>query len=213
MLPPTESSEASIVQAALRRNDRYLHEFIEAMHICPYARTCRESGKLHREVVVDRELDALRVAMRITNLDKQADIEIGLLIFPQVAVSAQTFERFIRDVRARYEIGRTEPIDFFIVAFHPELPQQFKNPDIAVRFMRRSPDPTIQLVRPSAIARVRQGSRDPEALSGHIAEAGLRAVMAAGPERVAALLHSLREQPAPSAPSEPPAAAKAPAPG
>ena len=184
------------MQAALARNDRYLREFIEAMHICPYARTCREAGKLHREVLVDRELDALRVAARIRDLDKQPDIEIGLLIFPQVSVTAQAFERFIRDVRARYEIGRTEPIAYFVVAFHPELPQQLKNPDIAVRFMRRSPDPTIQLVRPSAIERVRQGSRDPEALSGHIAEAGLRAVMAAGPERVAALLASLRVQPA-----------------
>lgn len=211
MLPPTEAQPGSIVQAALLRNDRYLREFIEAMHICPYARTCREAGKLHREVLVDRELDALRVAARIRDLDKQPDIEIGLLIFPQVAVTAQAFERFIRDVRARYEIGRTEPIAYFVVAFHPDLPQQLKNPDMAVRFMRRSPDPTIQLVRPSAIERVRQGSRDPEALSGHIAEAGLRAVMAAGPERVAALLASLRAQPTPA--SEAPPTAPPPAPG
>ena len=195
MLPPMELSQGSIAQEALARNDRYLHEFIEALHICPYARTCRETGKLHREVVLDRELDASRVAARIRALDHQSQVEIGLLIFPQVAVTAQAFERFIRDVRARYEIGRTEPIAFFVVAFHPDLPQQLKNPDIAVRFMRRSPDPTIQLVRPSAIERVRQGSRDPEALSGHIAEAGLRAVLAAGPERVAALLTSLRSPP------------------
>ena len=209
MLPPTESSPALpaessappaaelgpevIVQAALARNDRYLLEFIEAMHICPYARTCRETGRLHREVLLDRALDDRHVAAQITALDDRPDIEIGLLVFPCLAVTAPAFERFIRDVRARYEVGRSAPIGFFIVAFHPELPQQLKNPDIAVRFMRRSPDPTIQLVRPSAIERVRRGSRDPEGLSGHIAEAGLRAVLAAGPERVAALLASLRE--------------------
>lgn len=195
MLPPTESPQGSIVQEALARNDRYLREFIEALHICPYARGCRETGRLHREVLLDRELDATRVAAQIQNLDGQAQVEIGLLIFPLLNVTAQAFERFIRDVRARYEVGRTQPIAYFIVAFHPDLPQQFKNPDIAVRFMRRSPDPTIQLVRPSAIERVRQGARDPEALSGHIAEAGLRAVLAAGPERVAALLSSLRAPP------------------
>jgi hypothetical protein len=210
MLPPTEtalgsspaaaveSSPETIVQAALGRNDRYLREFIEALHICPYARGCREAGQLHREVVLDRELDARHVASLITALDGQTHSEIGLLIFPLLTVTAQVFDRFIRDVRARYEAGRTTPIDFFVVAFHPELPQQLKNADMAVRFMRRSPDPTIQLVRPSAIQRARQGTRDPEGLSGHIAEAGLRAVLAAGPERVAALLASLRDGPVPA---------------
>ncbi len=223
MLPPTESSPGpapdpepaadTIVQAALLRNDRYLREFIEALHICPYARGCREAGQLHREVLLDRELDARHVASRITALDGQTQSEIGLLIFPRLNVTAQAFERFIRDVRARYEASRTTPIDFFVVAFHPELPQQLKNADMAVRFMRRSPDPTIQLVRPSAIQRARQGTRDPEGLSSHIAEAGLRAVMAAGPERVAALLDDLRTGPAPAVSGTAVAPTQAPAPG
>lgn len=207
MLPPTESSPGSpptaalesspdaIVQAALGRNSRYLLEFIEALHICPYARGCREAGQLHRQVLLDTELDARSVAAQITALDDQDKVEIGLLLFPRLTVTAQAFERFIRDVRARYEVGRTQPVGFFIVAFHPELPQQLKNPDMAVRFLRRSPDPTIQLVRPSAIERVRKSSRDPEGLSAHIAEAGLRAVLTAGPEHVAALLASFRAVP------------------
>jgi len=188
MLP----SEESVVSSALERNDRYLLEFIEALHICPYARTCRETGQLRRIVRLDQAMDAASVAAQIKALESEAEIEIGLLLFPQLQIDAPGFERYIRDVRAAYERGRTGPTQFFVVAFHPELPMRVDNPDVAVRFLRRSPDPTIQLVRSSAIDRVRKASRDPHGLSGFIAEAGLRAILAAGPERVASLLHSMR---------------------
>ena len=206
MLPSAESPTDSTVtiSEALARNDRYLREFIEGLHICPYARGCREEGRLYRQVLLDRVMDAPRVAGLIGELDAQVEIEVGLLIFPLLQIEARTFERFISELRTRYAAGRTTPVGYFIVAFHPELPLQMKNPDVAVRFMRRSPDPTIQLVRPAAIERARQGARDPEALSRHIAEAGLRAVLAVGPERVATLLSSLRAPPAPPPASPPP---------
>lgn len=57
--------------------------------------------------------------------------------------------------------------------------------------MRRSPDPTIQLVRPEAIERVR-GDRDSESVSRAIAEAGLRTVREHDPEALAALLAGMR---------------------
>ena len=214
MQPSAESPSDStvIVNEALARNDRYLREFIEGLHICPYARGCREEGRLHRQVLLDRTLDAPRVAGLIRELDAEAEIEVGLLIFPLLQIEARAFERFISELRTRYAAGRTTPVGYFIVAFHPELPLQMKNPDVAVRFMRRSPDPTIQLVRPAAIERARQGARDPEALSRHIAEAGLRAVLAVGAERVASLLSSLRAPPAPSSASSPPEPSAAPAP-
>lgn len=213
MLPSAESPSDStvsdsIVKEALARNDRYLREFIEGLHICPYARGCREEGRLHRQVLLDRATDAPRVAALISELDAKEEIEVGLLIFPLLQIEARAFERFISELRTRYAAGRTTPVGYFIVAFHPELPLQMKNPDVAVRFMRRSPDPTIQLVRPSAIERARQGARDPEALSRHIAEAGLRAVLAVGPERVASLLSSLRA-PAAAPPASPPEPARA----
>ena len=162
MQPSAESPSDStvIVNEALARNDRYLREFIEGLHICPYARGCREEGRLHRQVLLDRTLDAPRVAGLIRELDAEAEIEVGLLIFPLLQIEARAFERFISELRTRYAAGRTTPVGYFIVAFHPELPLQMKNPDVAVRFMRRSPDPTIQLVRPSAIERARHGARD-----------------------------------------------------
>jgi hypothetical protein len=189
------------VAAALGRNDRYLHDFIEALTICPYARGCREAGRLYREVLLLREADAEAVAARIAALEREvaADMEVGLLILPQLVVDAPTFERFVSQVQRLYKAqprpqdrhGRPGAPAFFVVAFHPELTMKLDNPDIAVRFMRRSPDPTIQLVRPEAIDRVR-GERDPESVSRSIAESGLRAVLAVGADKLAQLLAAQR---------------------
>ncbi len=181
------------VREALRRNDRYLHEFIEALAICPYARSCRESGRLHREVLLLSEPDVEAVAAHIRRLDAEArpEIDVGLLLLPRLRIEAQPFERFVSNVQRAYQANRSQPIQFFVVAFHPELPMNLKNRDVAVRFMRRSPDPTIQLVRPEAIERVR-GDRDSESVSRAIAEAGLRTVREHDPEALAALLAGMR---------------------
>ena len=156
-------------------------------------------------------LDAAGVAARVRALEALSHVEVALLLFPCLAIEARPFERFITEVRAAYDKGREPsrggPPGYFVVAFHPELPMQLHNPDVAVRFMRRSPDPTIQLVRPDAIERVQRASREPETLSRLIAEAGLRAVQASGVEQTATLLADMRTR-APL-PSPPPSAAPA----
>jgi hypothetical protein len=180
------------VRAALSRNDRYLAEFIEALAICPYAKSCRESARLHREVLLTAEADEAAMTGRVVALESELsrDIEVALLLLPRLQLSVSDFVHFVGQVQRRYQKGRTQPIAFFVVAFHPELSMQLQNPDVAVRFMRRSPDPTIQLVRPEAIERVR-GERSAETVSRQIAEAGLRAVVERGPDKLAALLASI----------------------
>ena len=41
------------IAAALARNERYVREFVEAFNLCPYARRCRETGKLQRVVLLN----------------------------------------------------------------------------------------------------------------------------------------------------------------
>jgi len=182
-------------QAALRRNDRYLREFIEELSICPYARLCREQGRLYRAVLLQSQPMARAVAELVLALEPQSQFEIGLLLFPSFAGPGlvgepQAFERFVSETRNQYGKLRKPP-GFFLVAFHPAMPSNLANPDVAVRFMRRSPDPTIQLVRPEAIDSIRNPSRDREDLSTTIAEVGLRTVREVGPEKLAAHLSSI----------------------
>jgi hypothetical protein len=180
---------------ALHRNDRYLLEFIEALNLCPFAKGCREGGKLHREVVDLDSPDIARAAERTRNVEAQPpdSIDVALLIFPKLRLDAREFERFVGDVRREHDRDRKGPAPFFLVAFHPEMKQDLANADRAVGFLRRSPDPTIQMVSSAATDRARDAARDGRELSRVIAEAGLRAVLDAGPERLAALLREIHE--------------------
>ena len=191
----------------LERNDRYVREFVEALHLCPYARTCRESGKLHRRVLARSE-DAPQAMAEIEALPEDS-VEVALLIFPDAPTgseeSARQFESFCASLRPRLR-------HFYCVAFHPDLPRDLLDAHRAVQFIRRSPDPTIQMVRASVLRAVRGpddgGTRvvdpgtltleqlmtiaSPLSLADRIAEANLETLRREGPDRLESLLASLR---------------------
>ena len=196
----------SIVAAALARNDRYLREFVEALELCPFARQCRESGRLARRVVLgERPAEATAAAVRELEATTEEQVEVALLIYPEFRGDVRAFEALRDDVRRSLRL-------FYCVAFHPDLPMDLSDANRAVAFLRRSPDPTLQLVRISTLERIRSrrpaGSTyvDPATLSAadlsafdrplsvseQIARANLRAVHQHGPETLATLLRRLR---------------------
>jgi hypothetical protein len=75
----------------LERNDRYLREFVEALRICPYARQCRETGKLHRRVLSSAD-DAPPAMREIEALPKDG-VEVALLIFPSAPFGSEQSAR------------------------------------------------------------------------------------------------------------------------
>src|SRR5216683_2877676 len=180
--------------AALARNDRYLREFVEALHMCPYAKRCRESGKLHRSVVFSR--DEAFAAVRAVEALPEDSVEVALLIFPG-------------------EPAEGESSAHAFVAFCPDLPRDLHDSHRAVQFIRRSPDPTIQLVRASLLRSVRAdkegGSKfvdasnmtleqlmavtSPLGLSDLITEENLETLHRENPDRIETLLASLRSSP------------------
>jgi hypothetical protein len=201
-------------ERVLARNDRYLREFVEALHLCPYAKRCREEGKLQRRVIRRRE-DALAAIREIEAMPADA-VEVALLIFPEEPAdgeeSARAFEAFCAELREQMFASHPGQAPFYSVAFHPDLPRDLLDASRAVRFIRRSPDPTLQLVRASILVRVRGdgggGSRyvdtsllsleqamallSPASLAERIGEANLATLQREGPDRLELLLSSLR---------------------
>jgi len=202
----------TLPEAALARNDRYLLEFVEALRMCPFAKQCRETGKLHRRVVL--ELRDAQAAVKAVEALPADSVEVALLIFPLARAdgeaSPREFEAFtatLRDWMSREHHG--DP-PFYCVAFHPDLPRDLFDAHRAVQFIRRSPDPTVQLVRASVLRSVRAGREggsvyagdlsleealtlvSPLSLSDRIAEANLETLRRENPDRIAALLASLR---------------------
>ena len=237
MKTPLDSSSAQSLEVpeitqALARNDRYVKEFVEAFNLCPYARRCRETGKLHRTVLIGPgglpgtpEYDALltRAADTIARIETEPPetIEVALIVFPalvpelsQGEQSARAFEQFVTRVRERMQArhgGGDTP--FYCVPFHPDFPEDLTDEHRAVRFIRRSPDPTIQLVRGSVLRAVRgvdpgnsrfvdvskmtaaelMAITVPLSVSDRIAKANHAELLAQGPERLRALLAGMRK--------------------
>jgi hypothetical protein len=201
---------------ALARNDRYLREFVEALRLCPYAKPCREAGRLQRRVVWSRE-QALPVIREIEALPDH-EVEVALMIFPAEPAtgdqSAREFTAFCASLRESMFAAHRGEAPFYCVAFHPDLPRDLLDANRAVHFIRRSPDPTLQLVRASTLRAVRGenegGSRyvdtsrlsleeamalaSPLSLAERIAETNFATVQREGADRLEAMLSSFRQR-------------------
>jgi hypothetical protein len=139
----------------LRLNDRYLDEVVERFDFCPYARGARQAGQVARAVILDgSEGGALYEAvLAVRQTAARAETVIGLLIFPRLELDPDGFDRFVNRVR---ELDQEKA--FALAAFHPSAPYGVDTPQKLVMLLRRSPDPTIQLVRFSALAAVKGGA-------------------------------------------------------
>jgi hypothetical protein len=192
----------------LARNDRYLWEFVEALRLCPFAKRCREDGKLHRRVLLagDDPVSALREVEALP----ESSLEVALLLFPEAPTGSLEAARAFEELAAGLREKMAKPAVFYCVAFHPDLPRDLGSPHRAVPFIRRSPDPTLQLVRISVLEAIRDGSgeryvdpssltleqllalKTPQSLSDRIAEANLETLEQTGPDQVEARLTALR---------------------
>jgi hypothetical protein len=142
---------------SLRLNRRYLEEVVERFVLCPWARSARNEGHVG-ECVLQQELpgDFAPSLMTIDALSERTELEVALLIYPRLHLSRLDFEHFARGLRAldadRYEPGEAP---FAMAAFHPDAAPQLDDPERLIPFLRRSPYPTLQLVRTTSLERVR----------------------------------------------------------
>ncbi len=196
----------------LRIYDRYAREVVESFDFCPWAVGARLRGTAQPIVIFQRDLGDFEASLQvITDLAARPQFSVGLLIYPCFAVTRLDFEHFVRRLRhadsTRYEPGR---IPFAMAAFHPQAEADLSDPDRLVPFIRRSPDPTLQLVRQSALESMRGEPTSGTALaepwmmgpSGmlpptlsireRIAQNNLHTVQKLGPEPVEAVLADIR---------------------
>lgn len=146
-----------IEHEAVRVYRRYAIEIVEALGFCPYAERCRLEGRT-REVVMSGatlELEPALEAVRAIATDPA--IEIGLLLYPRVYDDRRALARFVETLRAAHQ-GEPGGLVMAIEGFHPQASADLSAPERAVPFVRRTPDPTIQLVRHAVLDRVRRGT-------------------------------------------------------
>ena len=195
-----EAGLASVTAAALARHERYVREFVEGFNFCPYARRSRETGTLQRVVLLERDFQAAAnaIAHAIERLERlpAESMEVGFIILPMLAPelsqNAQKFEMLVRAARERTEVRHgSSATPFYCVAFHPDFAEDLADEHRAVRFLRRSPDPTVQLVRASVLEKVRASGVTPS-VSDRIAAANLKTLQNEGVDAMRALLGAIR---------------------
>ena len=194
------SGESALCTEALRVNARYVEEVVIGWGLCPWAAQAWRDGAVARRVLVaaapeqPTEIDALLAF--IDELAPNPEISIGLAIFPRATLTGAAWGAFAERVR-RADRARRAPdarAPFLLAAFHPGSgpstgAASAANADALVSFIRRTPDPMLQLVRASLLDRLAPAGRD---LSGEIARANFATVDARTPAALDALIEGIR---------------------
>ena len=146
------------MREALRLNDRYVSEVVLAFGLCPWADGVLRAGGLARRVLPGRDpapADCLPIIDEWSGA-AQNEADIGFIILPLRGGSSGSFDSFAEAVRRadRARRPRERPSPFVIAAFHPDGAQRFEGPHQLVSFVRRTPDPLLQLVRAELLDRV-----------------------------------------------------------
>lgn len=157
----THSHDDALIEAARAVYGRYQREVVEGFNFCPYAKQARDEGAVRVEVCLDREPSHERTLEIADALAEDRQIEIGLVLFPRVFLRRLEWQRFVGEVHdLDAKTPRPMAKQFAAAAFHPEAAPDTGSPSRLVSFIRRTPDPSIQFVRISVLARMR--ARDPK---------------------------------------------------
>lgn len=208
-----ERRDDELRSEALRVYRRYMLEVVEGFTLCPWAAAARRDGHVFEQVfLAENQADPQQSLQLLDRLSGQHRIDIALFIYPDLELDRLGFESFVRTLRerdtARYEVGE---VPFAMAAFHPDARADLKEPERLIPFLRRTPDPTIQVVRRSALDRVRGNSqegtsffdladlgtlplpqKEPLSLRQRIAQANLDTALEVGVSTLEALFQDIR---------------------
>ena len=188
-------ADDALTGEALRLNTRYLDEVVLAWDLCPWAGKAFAAGQVRQGVRLDAAPTPEDVLPFLDACAAAPELAIGLLIFPRLVTRAAAFDEFADRVRradhARRPDAATSPPapTFLIAAFHPGAPDAFTTPPQLVSFVRRTPDPTLQLVRASVLRRATgEGPR----VSDDVTRRNFETVTGRGPAALDAVLRDIR---------------------
>ncbi len=118
--------------------ERYFVEIVERYDLCPWARAARLDDEIAVEVLLGAPSLETWVAAARRALARPST-RVAMIVAPELAIESSP----LREIRNHL----TRVLDGIGVAdFHPDAPLDLGTPPRLVPFLRRSPDPLLQLV-------------------------------------------------------------------
>ena len=151
--------DADWTTEALRLFHRYEEEVVLTYGLCPWAEPSRRNGTMRERVLLQTDESTKPSLAALASLDADESAEVAVLIYPRIGLGFTAFERFVASVRD--EDAPMHPlggIPFAMAAFHPDARADRSTAERLIPFLRRTPDPTIQIVRSAVLERVRSGA-------------------------------------------------------
>jgi hypothetical protein len=191
-----ETNGEALTREALRLCDRYVNEIVLGFGLCPWAEPALRAGRVGRAVCLSAVPSPAECLPFFDAFGAATEpvLDIGLLLFPRHTAGWAGFGAFAEQVRraesTRRGLAGTGPV-FLVAAFHPDGAHTFTNSSQMLSFLRRTPDPVLQLVRSEIVDHVRENQ--PTA-SDDVARRNHRALGAdpSGPFGVDALERAVR---------------------
>ena len=145
---------------AVRLHRRYQTEIVEAYRLCPWAERAIADGRVREAVILQDGSGAVEPSLAaIDSWIDDPTADVAFAIYPRLALGRQEFHDFAARLRnadtARHELGA---VPFVFAAFHPEADADTADPERLIPFLRRTPDPTLQFLRASALDGIRSGA-------------------------------------------------------
>lgn len=140
-----ENPRAALIREATRLHRRYLTELIERYSVCPWAKPAHADGLLRTHVVVDAVCHPSALATILDDWASDARAEVGFIIAPRFDGGGPAFAAWTA------EVSELRPDVWLTASFHPDAGDSSS----PIRFLRQTPDPTVQLVRRARLEEIR----------------------------------------------------------
>ena len=149
-------AERALEKEARRVYRRYAVEIVETFTLCPYARRARQESRTREVVILGAAPDDGELEAAVEHLNEDEGVEIGLVLLPRVDLDPRDFEHRVQALRRTHQARHGGAL-VALEAFHPQADADASSARLLIPFLRRTPDPTIQVARLSVLERLRRG--------------------------------------------------------
>lgn len=151
------STDARLAAEAVRVYRRYAMEIVEGLVFCPYALRAREDERTREVVITSAEPSDAEVLAAVDRLSDEPNVELALILLPRMQIGREDLGRWVECLRKAHAAARGGTV-MAIEGFHPHAEADLSTAERLTPFVRRTPDPTLQLTRLDALERVRRGT-------------------------------------------------------